>query len=422
MATMNSARSRRSAGSSAPTAFLQPSGGLAAGLGERGGAGVVAGTGGGGLLLERDEALGAGFQRGEVGGHAGGERGEIGDRDVVLAGGGAEREQALLGALQLLRVEGGGGDGGIQRALGLFEGGQGAVDGRDGAIEQAAGRGGLPLQPAHEAGERGHRRGRAGDGVVGLDHIGGDLLGAHHGGAAGGELFFLVGLWRQRGQLVHRRAQVAGFGLGGGDARLERGDGLIGGAPGGVEGADLAGGFAQAVEGVEQGAVGAGFDQGAVIVLAVDLDQRAADLAEQRGGDRLVVDEGAAAAIGALHTAQDQVALRIEAAVAEEPAGGVVIRHGEDGGDVALPHAGADQRGIAARAQREGERIQQDRLAGAGLAGEHRHSRPEVHAQPVDDDDVADGEGDQHPGGPGASPCRARRTACSATSPCSRAG
>ena len=40
-----------------------------------------------------------------------------------------------------------------------------------------------------------------------------------------------------------------------------------------------------------------GGDQGAVVVLAVNLDQRCADLAEQRDADGLVVDEGAGLAV-----------------------------------------------------------------------------------------------------------------------------
>ena len=69
--------------------------------------------------------------------------------------------------------------------------------------------------------------------------------------------------------------------------------------------------------------MGGGLDQGAVGVLAVDFDQRRADLAEKRRGDRLIVDEGAAAPIRPLHAAQDQVAVGIEA-------GGAQRRRGRD--------------------------------------------------------------------------------------------
>ncbi len=42
-------------------------------------------------------------------------------------------------------------------------------------------------------------------------------------------------------------------------------------------------------------------DQRALVVLAVDLDQRVADVAHQGDAGRLIVDEDARAAIGRLH-------------------------------------------------------------------------------------------------------------------------
>ena len=58
--------------------------------------------------------------------------------------------------------------------------------------------------------------------------------------------------------------------------------------------------------GVEQTAVRRGVDQRAGIVLAVDLHQRRAERLQGLHADRLVVDEGAGAAVGELHAAQDQ--------------------------------------------------------------------------------------------------------------------
>ena len=55
--------------------------------------------------------------------------------------------------------------------------------------------------------------------------------------------------------------------------------------------------------------MGAGIDQRALVVLAVDLDQRLAQLLHHLHAHRLVVDEGAGAAVGELHAAQDQVVL-----------------------------------------------------------------------------------------------------------------
>ena len=63
-----------------------------------------------------------------------------------------------------------------------------------------------------------------------------------------------------------------------------------------------------------------------------------------------------------------------------------------------LPFGGtvAHQRDIAARAERERKGIEQDRLAGAGLAGEHRETGGEVDVEPIDQNDVADGQPGEH--------------------------
>src|SRR3546814_16565586 len=58
--------------------------------------------------------------------------------------------------------------------------------------------------------------------------------------------------------------------------------------------------------GVEQGAMPGGREQAAVVVLAVDFDQMAADFAQQRRRTGLVVEEGAAAAI-ALQRTEERV-------------------------------------------------------------------------------------------------------------------
>ena len=60
----------------------------------------------------------------------------------------------------------------------------------------------------------------------------------------------------------------------------------------------------------------------------------------------------------------------------------------------ALPH----QRGIAARAERQRKGVEQDRLAGAGLAGEHGRPDGEIDVEPIDQDDVADREPGEHAG------------------------
>ena len=60
----------------------------------------------------------------------------------------------------------------------------------------------------------------------------------------------------------------------------------------------------------------------------------------------------------------------------------------------ALPRA--DQPGVGAIAERQPERVEQDRLARAGLAGQHAKAGLELELEPVDQHDVADGELPQH--------------------------
>ena len=131
-------------------------------------------------------------------------------------------------------------------------------------------------------------------------------------------------------------------------------------------------------------------------MLAVDFDERGAEALEHLHTDRLVVDEGAGAAVGKLHPAQDQLI-----------AGRDVVRgenrpHGMAGGDVErrghLPLLGAmaHQAGVTARTERERERIEQDRFAGAGFAGEHREAGHEIDVEPLDQHDVADRKAGQH--------------------------
>ena len=56
----------------------------------------------------------------------------------------------------------------------------------------------------------------------------------------------------------------------------------------------------------------------------------------------------------------------------------------------------ADQAGVAARAERQAQRIEQDRLAGAGLAGQDSEPGLELELQSLDQHDIVNGELPQH--------------------------
>ena len=109
-----------------------------------------------------------------------------------------------------------------------------------------------------------------------------------------------------------------------------------------------------------------------MLVLAVELDEQVAQALEEPHGRGAVVDEDAVPA------RSPELALDDELAVLEPVAGFV-----EQGGDRTRPvdveeglHdgallAGADQLRLRARADDEQDRVDQDGLAGSGLAGQH---------------------------------------------------
>ena len=205
------------------------------------------------------------------------------------------------------------------------------------------------------------------------------------------------GLRRQRGQFVDRGAQIVGLGRAPPrSARCRSASAALGLPPAGIGRGDRLALALEPAEGIEQRPVHGRLDHGAVGMLAVDLDQRRADLAQEHDRHRRIVDEGAAAPVRALHAAQDQVAVRVDAAVGKDRPRRMVGGDVEDRGHVALAAVLAHQRGVAAPAERQRQGIEQDRLAGAGLAGERRQPGGKIRAQTVDDDDIAYGKGDEH--------------------------
>ena len=226
--------------------------------------------------------------------------------------------------------------------------------------------------------------------------VGRDLFGAHHPLALFGELLLLAGDRRQFGQLLHGRAEIVGLAGGGLDAGAVPVEFAFGLAPvveGARDGHRLE---RQAAILVEEQPVRLGVDQRAVVVLAMDLDQRRAHLLHQPDARRPVVDEDARSPVGALDTAQDQVAVVVEAVVGEEAPGRMGGRQVEDGRHLALFRAVPHQPAVAAPAERERQGVEQDRLAGAGLAGEHGQTVVQREVEPVDEDDIADRKVNKH--------------------------
>jgi hypothetical protein len=131
-------------------------------------------------------------------------------------------------------------------------------------------------------------------------------------------------------------------------------------------------------------------DERAIVVLAVDLDQRLSHLAQELHADGDVVDEGAGAAVGGLETPKDQQPVGLQAVIGEEAQHGMIGSQLETRGDLTLARTAPHQRSIAAAADGEGEGVKQDRFSGAGLAGEHAKSGTEFEIELVDQNDVAD--------------------------------
>ena len=134
-----------------------------------------------------------------------------------------------------------------------------------------------------------------------------------------------------------------------------------------------------------------------MLVLAVDLDEVVAEPLEQRHRDRRVVDEGAVAA-GARELAADE-----ELAVAggspassRTPPPASRAPTSKRASTVAVSASAADHVGLRARAAHEEDGVDQDRLAGARLAGEDVEPARELDGGALDHGEVPDAQLAQH--------------------------
>ena len=231
---------------------------------------------------------------------------------------------------------------------------------------------------------------------MGVDQVARDLLRLHHRLAGRGERVLLARLRRELAELLDGMAQEIGLLARRFHPQALRLQGLARPLQDLARLGDGQGLRLEPAEAVEDGAVLGRVGQGAVVMLAVNLDDRRADHPQDLHRDRLIVDEGAGAPVGILHAAQDEIAVGVDFLGLGQAARGVVERQVEHGADLPLRLAMAHERAVAAPAERQRETVEQDRLARAGLAGEHAETFAKAQLEPVDQDDVTDGELRQH--------------------------
>jgi hypothetical protein len=228
--------------------------------------------------------------------------------------------------------------------------------------------------------------------------LAGELRALLHRRARLGERGFFAGLGRKGGQLRNGMLQPFAVAI----RLFQFGRGLIepclGIAPAFIGRRDPFG--VELAERIEQGAVAARVEQAAIVMLAMDLDQAGADEAQQPGGRGLIVDVGPAAAIGPDHPANHERFARIgvEPAIGEDGEGRMVAGRIETRGDGRLRGALPHEPGIGARTERQAQRIQQNRFARPGFAGQRAQPGAEFQIERLDQDDVANGQRGQHQG------------------------
>ena len=74
----------------------------------------------------------------------------------------------------------------------------------------------------------------------------------------------------------------------------------------------------------------------------------------------------------------------------------MTVHNIEDGRHLPLLKSLPHQRLVAAAAQGQRESIEQDRFSGAGLAGERGEAAGKIDVEPLDQNDVANGQSGEH--------------------------
>ena len=342
-------------------------------------------------LLDALEAVELGLQLGGLGG-------QLGRRHAVPSGGGFDGGEPLFHLFLARRVGFETVQVARELARGVGEADHRGIEPRQQRFETRVERGGLAQRRVGACGER-MRAARVGL----VEELRCAACGLREPPAVGEPRAFgderrqFVGPQRERGEFVHLMAQqvearvtVAGLGL-------ERGEGGGTRRALAVQRDDLRREGLRACVGVEQLPLRGGAQQRLELVLAVDLGEEAADLAQHLHRHLLAVEVRARLALARDHAAHHELVVGIDALLLEQAAQrGIGAAQVEGGGDLGAFRAVADGLGAGARTDRELQRIDQDGLAGAGLAGEHGEAALELDLDGVDDGEVADLQVGEH--------------------------
>jgi len=248
----------------------------------------------------------------------------------------------------------------------------------------------LALEPAHQRSNQRNRRTVSIQEFRGLGDIAGNPLRLLHLRPPLGKLFLFAVLRRERFELFDGCAQVVRFArrrLDAGPMRLQQPLRILPAAIGIANHARL---IAKACKGIEQHSVCVGIDQGPVVMLPVDLDEKLARLPHQLHADGLVVYESSGASIRRLNASENQVAVVIDTVLAQQFADRMHIRNVEDGSHLPLVFSVSNKRAVATASKRQREAVQQDGFSGASFSRQYRQPRLKGKIKPLDQYDIAD--------------------------------
>ena len=170
-----------------------------------------------------------------------------------------------------------------------------------------------------------------------------------------------------------------------------------GGAPRPPAVGDFARKRRESAEGIDQMPLRLRFTQRLVRVLAVDGHERRTQLGELRQRGRTAVDPRPALALRIENPAQqDFVAIGREFLLGQPRADGGRVGHFEFGRELRALGAGSELPHFETIAEQQAQRVEQDRLARSGFAGEHREAIAEFDIERGDDDKVANRKRAEH--------------------------